>query len=389
MKWSACAIGTACVLGLALQSAAPQTTVPAPQAATPSPPSPPRNLGVETWQFPNRDQVNEGIVTIMTAPVGGLMPIMGSDLARVLDDGEKLRILPIVGKGSVQNVIDVLYLKTIDMGFVLSDTMEFFRLQYNTPNIESRLRYVAKLYNNDIYIVAPTSIRSIYDLAGKKVMAPKDVGFVSARIIFSRLNIGATFDYQTDDTLALQKVIDGQADAWIVSAGKIFPIARNIKNEDGRLHLVPIPYDKTLWDLYMPSQFTNAEYPNLVPAGQTVDTLAAGVILAVFNWPENSERYKRVARFTEAFFSKTEMFYKPPRNPKWKDMNISAKALGWTRFKAAQDWLDRAPSRPIGTSDEFKQFISEKGFGTRKNLSQEEVSKLYEAYAEWTRNNKK
>jgi hypothetical protein len=120
-----------------------------------------------------------------------------------------------------------------------------------------------------------------------------------------------------------------------------------------------------------------------------VDTLATGVILAVFNWPENSERYKKVARFTEAFFSKSEMFYKPPRNPKWKDMNISAKALGWTRFKAAQDWLDHEPSRSIGTSDEFKQFITEKGFGTRKNLSQEEVSKLYEAYAEWTRNNKK
>jgi TRAP-type uncharacterized transport system substrate-binding protein len=275
------------------------------------------------------------------------------------------------------------------MGFVVSDVMEFFKLQYNAPNIESRLRYIAKLYNNEIYIVAPTSIRSIYDLEGKKIMAPKDVGFFTARIIFSRLNIGATFDYQTDDTLALQKVIDGQADAWIVSVGKIFPIARNIKNEDGRLHLVPIPYEKKLWDLYMPSQFTSEEYPNLIPAGKTVETLATGVILAVFNWPENSERYKKVARFTEAFFSKNELFFRPPRNPKWKEMNISAKVLGWTRFKAAQDWLGREASQSVGTPDEFKRFISEKGFGTGKNLSQEEMLKLYDAYTEWARNNKK
>jgi len=62
----------------------------------------------------------------MTGPFGGLTPIMGSDLARVLDDGEKLRVLPVAGKGSVQNIIDILYLKTIDMGFVVSDVMEFF-----------------------------------------------------------------------------------------------------------------------------------------------------------------------------------------------------------------------------------------------------------------------
>ena len=379
MNWSVCLIGAGCVLALGLQNVMPQTATPA---------RPPQSFGftAEKWQFPNRDQVNEGTVTIMTGPFGGLTPIMGSDLARVLDDGEKLRVLPVAGKGSVQNIIDILYLKTIDMGFVVSDVMEFFRVQYNAQNIESKLRYISKLYNNEIYIIAPTSIKSVYDLAGKKIMAPRDVGLFTASIILSRLNISATFDYQTDDTLALQKVIDGQADAWIVSVGKIFPIARNIKNENGRLHLVSIPYEKVLWDLYWPSQFTSEEYPNLVPSGQTVETLATGVILASYNWPENTERYRKVAKFTEAFFSKNEEFSKPPRNPKWRDMNISAKVLGWTRFKAAQDWLDAHQSTGVatmGTADEFKQFINERG-GNR-NLSQNEILKLYNGYTEWAR----
>jgi len=51
-------------------------------------------------------------------------------------------------------------------------------------------------------------------------MAPKDVGFYAAKSIFSRLNIKSTFEVQTDDTLALQKVVNGEADAWIVSTGK-------------------------------------------------------------------------------------------------------------------------------------------------------------------------
>jgi len=373
------------VLGLAPQSAAPQTNIVPTQRALPGTSAP----AASAWQFPNREKVNEGTVTIMTGPVGGVTPLMGSDLARVLDDGEKLRVLPVSGKGSVQNVIDILALNSVDMGFVVSDVMEFFRMQYGIANIESRLRYVAKLYNNEIYIVAPTSIKSIYDLAGKKVMAPKDVGFFSTRIIFSRLNINADVDFQTDDTLALQKVIDGQADAWIVSVGKIFPIARGIKNENHNLHLVPIPYDKSLQDLYLPSKFTSEEYPNLIPPGQEVETLATGVILASFNWPENGPRYKKVARFAEAFFDKNAEFYKTPRNPKWKEMNIAAKVLGWTRLKAAQEWLDRnAPEARPPTAEEFNLFLKQSGYTGVKSLSQEEIARLYKDYTEWARGKK-
>jgi TRAP-type uncharacterized transport system substrate-binding protein len=375
MRRSVSAHVTGCCLFLALQSAAAQTVISGRAA-------PPIDSGAsEVWQFPNRDQVNEGTVTVITGPVGGITPLMAADLARVLDDEEKLRILPVNGKGSVQNVIDLLFLKTIDMGFVYSDTPEFFRLQYGASDIESRLRYIAKLYDNEVYIVAPSSIKSIYDLAGKKIMAPLGVGF-SARIIFSRLNIDATFDYRTDDTLALQKVIDGQADAWIVSVGKIFPIARNIQNGDGRLHLVPIPYTRSLWDIYLPSKLTSDEYPNLIPNGERVDTVATSAILASYNWPENSERYAKVAKFTEAFFSKHMEFLKPPRNPKWRDMNIAATVLGWTRFKTAQEWLDRnAHESAAGTRDEFMQFISENGYN--ENLSQDERLKLFNEYSEW------
>jgi TRAP-type uncharacterized transport system substrate-binding protein len=381
MRWSAYVIGAGCCLLLTLQTAVAQTVI-----SGRGPPSKKPGLASELWQFPNRDQVNEGTVTVITGPVGGITPLMAADLARVLDDEEKLRVLPVNGKGSVQNVIDLLFLKTIDMGFVYSDTPEFFRLQYGASNIESRLRYIAKLYDNEVYIVAPTSIKSIYDLAGKKIMAPLGVGF-SARIIFSRLNIDATFDYRTDDTLALQKVIDGQADAWIVSVGKIFPIARNIQNGNGRLHLVPIPYNTSLWDIYLPSKLTSDEYPNLIPHGETVETLATSAILASFNWPENSERYAKVAKFTEAFFSKSTEFLKPPRNPKWRDMNIAATVLGWTRFKAAQDWLDRNAHEPAtGTRDEFMQFIRERGYND--NLSEDERLKLFSAFSEWLRDKK-
>ena len=101
------------------------------------------------WTFPDHDAVNAGTVTIITAPAGGAKSVFAADMARVLDEKDKLRILPVLGKGPVQNVIDVLYLKSIDMGLVATDVPEFYKIQYGS-NITERLRYIMKLYNDEI-----------------------------------------------------------------------------------------------------------------------------------------------------------------------------------------------------------------------------------------------
>ena len=89
--------------------------------------------------LPNRDKLNGSTVTIITAPVGGAFPAMGSDMARVLDDGDNLRVLPVIGKGSVQNLVDIMLLKNIDMGFVVGDALEFVKTEYTVPNIHQRV----------------------------------------------------------------------------------------------------------------------------------------------------------------------------------------------------------------------------------------------------------
>jgi len=378
------------VLSLWVASAVPQSA--------PTPPSRQTAALVagddDTWTIPDRDHINEGTVTVITAPAGGVTVIFGSDMARVLDD-DNLRVLPVVGKGPVRNVVDVLYLKAIDMGIVTADMPEFYRLQYKIPDIANRLRYIAKLYNNELHIIAPKSIHSIFDLEGKRIVAQTDVGYYAAKVVFTRLGIKATFDYRTDDARAIQKIIDGDADAYITSTGKVFPWARYVENQDRKLHLVSVPYDRRLQDLYLPSTFSADEYPNLLEPGETIDTIATSVLLVSFNWPENTDRYSRVAKFVDAFFSKIDEFYKPPRHPKWKESSISIQIPGWTRFKAAQDWLDhhnatavidtgQASGSITPSSQEFKQFVNQRT--NRHNLSPDDVVKLYNEFVEWSRN---
>jgi uncharacterized protein len=318
----------------------------------------PRNFG--DGKLPAREKANAGTVTVITAPVGGAFAAMGSDMVRVLDDGDNLRVLPIIGKGSVQNLIDIMVLRNVDMGFVVSDALEFVRAEYDVPAIERRVSYILKLFNNDLHIIARKDIKTIRDLAGKKIMSERNLGYFAVRTVFDRLNISADVDFKTDDAGGLQKFLNGGADAWIVSAGKVAPIIRNIQNAEGKFHFVSVPFEKSLYAIYVPSVLTNAEYPNLVAPGEDVETIASSTLLMVYNWPQGTERYNRVAKFVDALFSKIEQFREPSRHPKWRDTNLSTSVPGLQRFKAAEDWLSQH-GFPIAapTQQQFEKLLRE------------------------------
>jgi len=330
--------------------------------------------------LPERDALNANTVTVITAPIGGPMSIMGSDMAAVLDDGDNLRVLPILGKGSAQNLIDIIRLKNIDMGFVTADALEFVKTEFNMPDIAKRVRYIAPLFHNDIHIVARQGIRTLQDLNGKRVFAERSIGLPAARIIFRRMGIEADIDSQTDPTGGLQKLLSGERDAWIASVSKNAPVIKDIKNEGGKFHLLTIPYDRALQDIYLPSTFTSEEYPNLVAPGDRVDSLAVSTVLMVYNWPLQSDRYRRVAHFVDALFDHIEQLQRPPRNAKWRDTVISANVAGLVRFKGAQDWLDKARGEvsqtvPPAGAEEFRRFLVERNGG--RNVSPDAAARLY------------
>jgi uncharacterized protein len=121
-----------------------------------------------------------------------------------------------------------------------------------------------------------------------------------------------------------------------------------------------------------------------------VNTVAVGAVLIAYNWPKtNTDRYGRVQRFVDAFFPKIAEFQKPPYHPKWREVNIGATLPGWTRFDAAQAWLDshaqQASADDQDSLAEFRQFMARQG---RADLSQEELTKLYAAFQEWKRRDK-
>ena len=341
---------------------------------------------IQNVKLPAPDPINAGTVTVITAPIGGPLSIMGSDMAAVLDDGDKLRVLPVIGKGSVQNLIDIIRLKNIDMGFVTTEALEFVKTEVHMPDVAKRVRYIAPLLFNDVHIVARQGIRTLADLNGKRIFAERSIGLPAARIIFKRMGIEAEIDSQTDADGGLQKLLNGEGDAWVASVSKNAPVIKNIRNEGGKFHLLEIPYQRPLQDIYLPSSFSSEDYPNLVPKGGRVDTVAATTALMVYNWPHASDRYRRVARFVDALFEKLPQFKQPPRHPKWREAVISGSVPGLERFKAAQDWLDKSavampPSPPPVRAEEFRRFVVERNGG--RSLTAEDTARLYSDFLRW------
>jgi TRAP-type uncharacterized transport system substrate-binding protein len=87
-----------------------------------------------------RERPNANTVTVMTGTIGGTYVQFGADLASVLDDGDQMRVLPIVGRGSVQSIADILFLKGVDLGIMRADTLDYLERKGYTGNIPRPVR---------------------------------------------------------------------------------------------------------------------------------------------------------------------------------------------------------------------------------------------------------
>jgi uncharacterized protein len=290
---------------------------------------------------------NQGTVGVITGMEGGTYARTAADLTIL--DNEKLRVLPVIGKGSLQNLSDILYLRGIDVGFVQADALTFAKQHNMFPSLAQNIRYIAKLYDEEVHVLARKDITRIEDLKGQRVNV--DVvgsgSAMTAEILLKVFGIAATVEHQMQVT-GVQELKRGEIAAIIHVGGAPIPLLADVTNETG-LHFVPVPIDQTLAQTYLPDQLTHGFYPRLIADDAPVSTLAVGDVMAVFGWQPHTERYDKVARFVDAFFGKFDQFQQPPRHPKWREVNISAEVPGWVRFQAAQDWLARRTT--VGFAD--------------------------------------
>lgn len=351
-----------------------------PAAWAQSPPSQPS----AQMTLPQADRVNAGTVGIVSGGVAGTYIRVAADLSAVLDDGNNLRVLAMIGKGSVQNITDVLYLKGVDIGIVQSDVLAYIRRENMFPGVERRVNYITKLYNEEFHVLARNDIRELSDLAGKKVnFDNRGSGtFITSTIVFDSVGVEVEPTFY-DQTLALERLKAGEIAAMVYVAGKPATLFRDIAGAEA-LHLLPVPATPKLLETYLPSRLTATDYPRLIQSGHEVETIAVGAVMAVFNWEPGNPRHQKVSRFIESFFGKFEEFQKPPRHPKWHEVSLTAQVPGWKRFAPAEEWLRRATTASGGDPRlrrDFDEFLSERRVAGPLNAEQREA--IFQDFLRW------
>lgn len=334
-----------------------------------------------------RSRLNENVVTIMAGSPSGTDLSIATDIAQVVDDGDNLRVLPIVGRGVAQNVKDVMFLRGVDMGITQANVLKHYAKTGELgSDFMGQIVYVAKLFNEEVHIVVRPDVTDIKQLKGKVVNLgePGSGTAITGRLLLDDLAINVQESHLADAD-AIEKLKSGDIAAAMFMAGKPAPVMAWLKGSG--LKVLPIPYAKILEDAYYPATLTHDDYPDLIAEGQSVDTVSVCAVLVAFNWSGDNVRYRKVAKFVDAFFSKFDELQKPPRHPKWREVNFAATLEGWHRSPAAQAWINRAKQgTSTASKSNFDTFLAQNGGSNSAPVSDEQRAELFKAFLEWNKN---
>jgi uncharacterized protein len=336
------------------------------------------------------ERLNTNTVAIVAGNPNATYLTIAYDMSDVLDDGDNFRILPVIGKGGGQNIRDVRFLKGIDLGITQSIILNQFRESNEIGNIDDKIVYIAKLFNEEMHVVvrADSGITSLEQLDGKKVNF-SDIGSgsqLSSRDIFRRLGLHPQ-EVNMGQGDALEKLKTGELAATILIAGKPTGAMGKLRTSDG-FQFLQVPFAKPLQADYLPAVLGHGDYPNMVETGHDINTVAVSAVLIAFNWPKDSDRYRRIANFVNVFFPKLGEFQKAPHHPKWRETNLAATLPGWNRFAGADEWLAQnrpAQAAPAGaTREQFDQFLAAKrASGGNAADSSPDREQLFQQFLQW------
>jgi TRAP transporter TAXI family solute receptor len=304
---------------------------------------------------------------------------IAADIAEVTNDGDKLRILPMLGNGSMQNIADLIYLKGVDVAIVHTDVLTE-TMQNGTIPREGNVQYIAKLFPEEIHVLARSEIVSLKDLNGKPVAVGAAGGGteLTAAALLDMCHVTPNVVHESQFA-ALDHLRRGEIAAMIVVGGEPVPMLQGIGPGSG-LHFVPIPLNAQLVDSYLPTRLEHQSYPNLVPSGPPVDTVAVGSVLVTLSTSSDTQRAKRVNRFVDALFARFDQFQRPGFHPKWREVNLSAQVQGWVRYPEALSLLKGPADEGLRTS--FDTYLNQSG-QTISGMDNERRESLFRDFLRW------
>jgi len=200
----------------------------------------------------------------------------GRQIATELDHESNLKIFPVFGDGAV-SAPQVLANYTDIGAVILPSDIPAYRISQKLGNFDG-LTYIARLSSLPIYLVARRDIADVSQLAGKRVATgpATSAAFATGELIMGAADV-SFLRVPLSGPDGLKALAAGRAEAALV-LGKSPALA---SLPPGQFHLLALTGSPQISSIYQPALLNAEDAPNLMKAGETVETLASSLVIAV------------------------------------------------------------------------------------------------------------
>jgi TRAP-type uncharacterized transport system substrate-binding protein len=270
---------------------------------------------------------------------------VANDLATVFMDaqetgpkGQAIRLLPVVGTGGVGAVRDLLKLRGIDFALVSIPVMDHLRETQELGPLD-KIWFVSRVPDREMHILAAPEIGRMADLEGKRVnlgALDSDTSLV-ARTMFRAIGL-EVIETNLPYADALEALRSGNLAATVMLSSRPIPALQRLSRTPG-FHFVEVDAPG-----YSPATLGAEDYPGLIGSDEHIRTVSIPSGLWAIQRPPGSARAALMDHFVETILTRQDYLRRPPRHPRWRDLDLRADLPGWPRHPAAVGWLRRNPA---------------------------------------------
>jgi TRAP-type uncharacterized transport system substrate-binding protein len=224
-------------------------------------------------------------------------------LAKSLDHEGALRVLPVLGQGSIQAMQDITQFPALDSALVTADSLSYVKAQNLLGIDEQKFSYITAIKPLPIILVARKNIANITALAGKRIATGPaySANFAAGELIMGAMEIPFLRVAQTQDA-AIEALAKGKADAALVlGTPKNLALLRN--NE---FHILPIVMPPELSKIYTSNTLSNRDVPGLLANGQKIESIQTQLLLAVSDPHFDATQRVRLKQFETEIFKQSK-----------------------------------------------------------------------------------
>ncbi|HSI41082.1 MAG TPA: TAXI family TRAP transporter solute-binding subunit [Xanthobacteraceae bacterium] len=319
-----------------------------------------------------RKSIRDNHVGIVTGLPGGIYAQLGADMLRLLDDrkGQTLRLSALIGAGSVNNLDDLNNLPGVSLAILQGDVMEAYAAEPQFRWLQGNIRYVGRLHTEVLHLVSRRDVMAggggtVCALAGRRINVGglgSGTAITVRKVLNDMLGLGVTLDTAASSE-AFDQLAGRSIDAMAYVVGRSAPffsrdrVPERFANDGLDWMSLPrsvleqgcggrpprVSRDATV---YEDVTLTDADYPQLIAAGQGVPTIGVPAVLAAYRFDSaGSLRAKATSAFIDRLLSRAA---DPAMglgaagrgfDRNWCGVDLAAPVRVWQRHEAAERWL--------------------------------------------------